>query len=145
MYRWQRRPAAHTVLAGKVQIEHSKGTGVLYPSVQTFINRIACDPLLKANILELIKETSRLFELLVHQTQRTRLFPPDHSTQQPAAEWLVFPKQQEWNNSRQNYWRLHSFICFGLCVRGSSRRSSIILSFLTWMSEFVFHMLWLSK
>jgi hypothetical protein len=81
------------VLAGTVQIEHSKGTGVLYPSVQTFINRIACDPLLKANILELIKETSRLFELLVHQTRRTRLFPPNHSTRQPAAEWLAFSKQ----------------------------------------------------
>jgi len=93
MYRWQRGPAAHTVLAGTVQIEHSKGTGVLYPSVQTFINRIACDPLLKANILELIKETSRLFELLVHQTRRTRLFPPNHSTRLPAAEWLAFSKQ----------------------------------------------------
>jgi hypothetical protein len=68
---------------------------VLYPSVQTFINRIACDPLLKANILELIKETSRLFELLVHQTRRTRLFPPNHSTRQPAAAWLAFSKQQK--------------------------------------------------
>ena len=133
------------MLAGKVQIEHSKGTGVLYPSVQTFINRIACDPLLKANILELIKETSRLFELLVHQTQRTRLFPPNHSTRQPAAEWLACSKDQDRNNSGQNYRCLHSFICFGLYVRSGNRRATIILSFLTRMPEILFQMLWLSR